>query len=53
MDTAELFDVSDRVPHLTRSGEDTSPIKLKSISTCITTKVGGTRDPNGRIVYVG
>ena len=44
MDTTELFAVSDRVPHLTRVGEDTLPIKVENISTCITTKGVGTRN---------
>ena len=44
MDTAELFDVSDRVPHLMKMGVDRTAIKVESISTCITTKGVGTRD---------
>ena len=44
MDTIELFDVSDRVPRLTMSGEDILRKKVDSISIHIITKVVGTRD---------
>ena len=44
MDKTELFDVSDRVPHLMRSGVDRTAIKVEIISTCITTKGVGTRN---------
>ena len=44
MDRIELFYVSDRVPRLTRSGEDISHIKVDSIVPNIITKVVGTRD---------
>ena len=38
MNTTELFDVSYKVPYLTRSGEYTSHINVETIFTRITTK---------------
>ena len=45
MDKTELFDVSDRLPRLTSSGEDISPITVENKSTRIITKGVGTRYP--------
>ena len=53
-ETTELFDALDRVPHFTRSAEDTSPIKVDSKRTGITTKEVGMRDPMWQeCIYVG
>ena len=44
IDTTQLFDVSDKVQYLINGGEDTSPIKVETISSCITTKGVNNRD---------
>ena len=45
MNAVGIFDVYDKAQHLTRSGDDTSHIKVESMSKCITTIEVGTRDP--------
>ena len=45
MNKTKLFDVSYMVPHLKRSGEDNSAIKVEIIRKFIRTKGVGTRYP--------